>query len=79
MVTIGRTADRGVVIDDKRVSRNHAEVMRGRNGWSITDRGSSNGTSLNGRLLTPNAPAPISPGDTIGVGPVELVVERAAR
>lgn len=73
-VTIGRSADRGIVIDDTRVSRAHATVAPGRRGWAIADAGSSNGTTVNGRLLTPNVAQPLAPGDRIGIGPVELIV-----
>ena len=74
-VTIGRASDRTIVVDDTRVSRSHARVAPARSGWAITDAGSSNGTSHNGRLLTPNVAQPLRAGDRIGVGPVELVVE----
>lgn len=73
-ITIGRAAERTIVIDDTRVSRSHATMVPGRNGWTITDTGSSNGTTVNGRLLTPNVPQPLAAGDTIGIGPIELRV-----
>jgi hypothetical protein len=76
-ISIGRSSDRGIVVDDTRVSRTHAIVARGRSGWTVTDDGSSNGTTLNGRLLTPKASTNLSAGDRIGIGPVELVVEAA--
>lgn len=76
-ITIGRAAERTIVIDDTRVSRAHATVAPGRNGWAITDTGSSNGTTVNGRLLTPNVPQPLSPGDAIGIGPIEIQVVAA--
>lgn len=74
VLTIGRSADQRIVIDDTRVSRAHATVAAGRRGWAVTDAGSSNGTTVNGRLLTPNVARPLTAGDRIGIGPVELVV-----
>ncbi|MCB0971505.1 MAG: DUF3662 domain-containing protein [Acidimicrobiales bacterium] len=74
-LVIGRADDVDLRIDDKRVSRRHAAVRRGRGRWSVTDLGSANGTTCNGRLLSPQAPQPIQVGDTVGIGPFELVVE----
>jgi len=76
-LTIGRSKDNAIVIDDNRVSRAHAALAPGRGGWTITDLGSSNGTSLNGRLLSPKVSQPIAPGDAIAIGPIELEVQAA--
>jgi hypothetical protein len=76
-LTIGRGSGCDVVIDDTRVSRTHAIVTRGRGGWLVTDAGSSNGTTLNGRLLTPQVAQPIRVGDRIGIGPAELRVQES--
>ncbi len=77
-VTIGRSSDSTVVVDDTRVSRSHATVEPSRSGWSITDSGSSNGTAVNGKALPARSPRPLSAGDVIGVGPVDLRVEAEA-
>lgn len=74
-LTIGRSDSCAIVIDDNRVSRVHARLTPGRSGWTIADAGSSNGTSLDGRLLTPEAARPVRAGSTIGIGPVELRIE----
>ena len=76
-ISIGRGTDQTIRIDDKRVSRAHAAIDRSRSGWTVTDSGSSNGTTLNDALLTPGAARPIGPDDVIRVGPVELRVEAA--
>jgi len=77
-VTIGRSSDRTITIDDTRVSRSHATVERTRSGWSVTDNGSSNGTRVNGKAIAAKAPKALDDGDVIGVGPVDLRVEAAA-
>ncbi len=47
-VRIGREADNDLVIaDDPKVSRHHAEVAHRGGTWSVTDRGSRNGTFVN--------------------------------
>lgn len=57
---VGRQSDCQVVIDDHNVSRRHAEIRRTTEGWVVTDRGSTNGTKVNGvnvgdgRLLVDN-------------------------
>ena len=74
-VTIGRSSASTIAVDDTRVSRSHATIERTRSGWSLTDAGSSNGTTVDGRSLTPRKPRPLAAGEVIGVGPVELRVE----
>lgn len=77
-ISIGRAPERGIVIDDTRVSRDHAVLTPGRSGWTIADRGSANGTLVNGRPLTPGSTHRLTVGDAIGIGPVELTVEQEA-
>ena len=74
-VTIGRSSDSTITIDDTRVSRAHATIERGRSGWTVTDNGSSNGTAVNGKALPARTPKQVSAGDRIGIGPVELRIE----
>ncbi|MCU1371409.1 MAG: transporter, partial [Ilumatobacteraceae bacterium] len=75
-VTIGRASDRTITIDDTRVSRAHATVEQTPSGWAITDAGSSNGTTVNGQALTARAAWVLAEGDVIGIGPVQLRVQR---
>ncbi len=49
--TIGRTRDCDLCLTDLSVSRLHAELVRGRDGWLLNDLGSHNGTRLNGWLV----------------------------
>lgn len=44
-------------------------------GWTITDRGSSNGTYINGRKLIPNEASRIANGDRVVLANVEFRVE----
>ena len=57
--------DEGV---DQGVSREHALVQPGSQGFSLIDLGSTNGTHLNSRRLPPNEPYPLNDGDTIRFG-----------
>jgi HD-GYP domain-containing protein (c-di-GMP phosphodiesterase class II) len=45
---IGRTPNMDIMLNDLSISRSHAEISLGPEGWAIADQGSSNGTYLNG-------------------------------
>jgi hypothetical protein len=80
-VTIGRSRDRDISIDDSRISRAHAHLEARARGWVVIDDGSANGTTVDGRPLNPHEPAPIRAGSVVAVGPFELRItgrERAA-
>ncbi|MEV0604177.1 FHA domain-containing protein [Streptomyces sp. NPDC050315] len=62
---IGRAPDNDLVVEDLIVSRRHAELRAGPEGYEIVDLGSNNGTYLNGRPVTR---APVVPGDIVGIG-----------
>ncbi|HSQ59600.1 MAG TPA: FHA domain-containing protein, partial [Acidobacteriota bacterium] len=71
-VRIGRTSQNAVRIDDRSVSREHAEIVLRDGRVLISDLRSHNGTWLNGSRL--RRPAEIHEGDRIQVGRVELRV-----
>ncbi len=69
-LSIGRTPDNDVILTDPGVSRHHAYIrVRGQEAW-LYDRGSANGTWLNGERIT--EPRLLKPGDRIQVGNVTL-------
>ena len=65
----GRAVESGLCLPAPSVSRRHAMFRATPEGWFLTDEGSTTGTTLNGRRLDPDAPAPIEPGDRIVIGP----------
>lgn len=65
VVTIGRAPESEVFLDDVTVSRRHAELRRGAEGWSIRDAGSLNGTYVNRRRVDD---APLRAGDEVQIG-----------
>ena len=71
--TIGRQTTCDIVISDNNVSRVHAELRFSNNKWSIEDRGSTNGTRINGNLIV--EPTQLTPGDAIGFGSVTIHFE----
>jgi serine/threonine protein kinase len=58
--------DRGIA------SRHHATIQRDGDYYTVTDLGSTNGTLLNGTLITPRAPRRLRQGDQIKIGEVEI-------
>jgi hypothetical protein len=65
-ITIGRSRQCEVVLDDPNVSRQHAEIRPRGGSWVLTDLGSTNGSSINGRRI--NGPEVVKPGDEIEIG-----------
>lgn len=68
-LTIGRGQDNQYIVYDPRVSSRHAVISYFREGiFTITDIGSTNGTHVNGLLLSPNVPQILHANDTICIG-----------
>jgi hypothetical protein len=65
-VTIGRSRECDVVLNDPNISRQHAEIRPRGGSWVLTDLGSTNGSCINGRRI--EHPEVIKPGDEIEVG-----------
>jgi len=70
IINIGRREDNNLVIDDRRVSRRHAQlrVINGR--YVIFDLASTGGTWVNGRRIQKSA---LRPGDVISLAGLPLV------
>jgi DNA-binding winged helix-turn-helix (wHTH) protein len=67
---VGRDPETAIPIDARGVSRQHARILVSGVEATIQDLGSKNGTYVNGRRIT--APARLSEGDEIGLGPVSV-------
>ncbi|HWF53374.1 MAG TPA: DUF3662 and FHA domain-containing protein [Solirubrobacteraceae bacterium] len=72
-VTLGRSRQCDVVLNDPNVSREHAEIRPRGGSWVVTDLGSTNGVSINGRRIT--RPEVVKPGDEIELGTSVVVFE----
>ncbi len=68
-ISIGRSPDAGVFLDDVTVSRNHALLVRRRDGLYIDDLGSLNGTYVNRRRIESHL---LEDGDEIQIGKYKL-------
>ena len=67
-VTIGRDPSNDLTFASPTVSREHAAVSFRDGRWYIEDRGSFNGTYLNGTRVVPGTPLPLRHADRIGIG-----------
>lgn len=67
---IGRHPESAIFLDDITVSRRHAEIRRGDDGFSLLDVGSLNGTYVNRERVEE---ADLRSGDEIQIGKFKLV------
>lgn len=72
-IVMGRSRDCDITLADGNVSRRHAELARGPEGFVIRDLESTNGTLVNGRRVRR---ATVGAGDDITVGTTTLRIER---
>lgn len=69
-MTIGRTADCEIIIDNLAVSRKHAKLSREDDGFYVADLGSGNGTFVNGKRISKQR---LSDNDEIVIGKHRLL------
>ena len=72
-LTIGRAPGNSVRLASTAVSRRHAVLAYADARWWIEDRGSANGTFVNGERVPFAAPHPLRHGDRITLGDEQLV------
>jgi FHA domain len=68
-VTIGRSPDADVFLDDVTVSRDHAVLVQRAGGWFLDDSGSLNGTYVNRQRIDSHR---LEDGDELQVGKYKL-------
>jgi hypothetical protein len=71
---LGRAPGSDLRLTHASVSRNHARLNAGPDGWILTDLGSTNGTRVNGWIVT--RPQIVRPGDVATFGQQTVVVTR---
>jgi hypothetical protein len=70
---LGRGRDCDIVLDDAGVSRRHAHILPGKEGWTIEDLGSTNGVRVNDEQI--HGTQRLRVGDHIELGSTEIVFE----
>jgi hypothetical protein len=70
---IGRSRQSDIVVEDANVSRRHAELRPGPQGWTVVDLGSTNGVLVNQRSV--EGSQRLASGDRIELGGSEMVFE----
>jgi len=73
-LTIGRSADSGLVIRDDYTSTHHARLMLWGEKWMIQDLDSTNGTFLDGKRVS--IPTPVPPGTPVSIGTTTFELRR---
>ena len=73
-VLIGRDPQNDLVLDDRRVSRKHAEIRLRLGRYTLYDQQSTNGTYVNGRRVAEKV---LEDGDKLSLGGLEIVFRSA--
>lgn len=72
ITTIGRLTTSDIALSDPQTSRNHAEIKKTAEGYELFDKGSTNGTRVNGKEITSHS---LIIGDVIVFGSTEYTFE----
>lgn len=72
-VTLGRSRENGIVLENPYVARSQATFTCREGQWYLRDNGTRNGTTLNGKQLETEREYRIHPGDVIGFAKKEEV------
>lgn len=67
---IGRSPEADIFLDDVTVSRRHAQIRHGAEGWSIQDSGSLNGTYVNRKRVNDRR---LAGGDEVQIGKFRFI------
>ena len=71
VITIGRSSDNDVPVNDSKVSRHHLQIIQHDDGsYTLSDFGSTNGTYVNGKRV--RGEINISPNDIVRIGNTTL-------
>lgn len=71
-LTVGSDPSSSIRVPAASVSRLHARLVRGPEGWRVEDAGSSVGTWANGEALEPAVVRDLDPGDRVSLGALDL-------
>lgn len=72
VTAIGRHLDNDVVLADPTISGRHAVISTREDNWWIEDLDSTNGSSVNSAVVSPDTPTVLRSGDLVQLGAVKL-------
>ncbi|HEV2581250.1 MAG TPA: FHA domain-containing protein, partial [Ktedonobacteraceae bacterium] len=76
-LSIGRSRESDIFLEDLAVSRLHASIISmGNSNYALRDEGSANGTKVNGQTVNKYQPYTLQEGDKIQLGQTVLVFAR---
>jgi len=78
ILTIGRSSQCDIEVDDRSISRRHAILSVGET-VTIEDVGSANGTFVRGVRIPSGSPAVISVGELVVLGSANIILQRRAQ
>jgi hypothetical protein len=78
VVRLGRALSNDVILDDRRVSRRHAQLRWRAGSYYLSDIGSSGGTVVDGQPIRPGKEVPLAAGGVISLAGVVLTVSLEA-
>ena len=71
VITVGRSSDNDIVVNDSKASRYHLQIIQHDNGdFSLSDFGSTNGTYVNGKKVC--GEIPLRTNDIVRIGNTTL-------
>lgn len=73
--SLGRSTSCDIALNDQRSSRHHADIRWNGRYWEVVDRGSTNGTYVNGMQV--HQPYDLRPGDRVTIGETTMVLHPA--
>lgn len=77
-IRVGRDPDNDLVLSTKSVSREHALLTLVNGRWFVEDRGSVNGTRVNGERIRPGSPLRLRHADRVTIGTLTVVFRAPA-
>jgi pSer/pThr/pTyr-binding forkhead associated (FHA) protein len=75
---IGRSSENDIVLQDETISRQHLKILWRTDRYFVTDLGSSNGTSLQGRDLVPGTETEVKEKTPIALGMTVVAIGQAS-
>ncbi len=71
---LGRSQANDIILNEPRVSGQHAQLSFSHEGWLVVDLDSSNGTMLDGQRLAPRSAKPVQSGSVLQIGGFRLSI-----